>query len=50
MMCGGVAQDKGVVDAIEQELKQKILVADNPKTTGALGAALIAFELAVKTS
>ena len=50
VMCGGVAQDKGVVDAIEQELKQKILVADNPQTTGALGAALIAFELEVKTS
>ena len=35
VMCGGVAQDKGVVDAIEQELKKKILVADNPQTTGA---------------
>ena len=45
VMCGGVAQDKGVVDAIEQELKKKILVA-----TGALGAALIAFELAGKSS
>ena len=50
VMCGGVAQDKGVVDAIEQELKKKILVADNPQTTGALGAALIAFELAGKSS
>ena len=42
VMCGGVAQDMGVVDAIEQELKCKVTVAPNPQITGALGAALLA--------
>ena len=45
VMCGGVAQDKGVVDAIEKELQQAITVAPNPQITGALGAALLAYEL-----
>lgn len=45
VMCGGVAQDAGVVDAIEKELQQKITVAPNPQITGALGAALLAYEL-----
>ena len=47
-MCGGVAQDGGVVDAIEKELQQKITVAPNPQITGALGAALLAYELLIK--
>ena len=45
VMCGGVAQDAGVVDAIEKELQQKITVAPNPQITGALGASLLAYEL-----
>ena len=48
VMCGGVAQDLGVVDAIEQELKCKVTVAQNPQITGALGAALLAYEAAQK--
>ena len=44
IMCGGVAKNAGVVDAIEKELQQKIIVAPNPQITGALGAALLAFE------
>ena len=44
IICGGVARNIGVVDAIEKELHQKIIVAPNPQITGALGAALLAFE------
>lgn len=47
-MCGGVAQNPGVVDAIEKELQQKITVAPNPQITGALGAALLAYEELIK--
>lgn len=47
VMCGGVAQNSGVVDAIEKELGQKILVAPDPQITGALGAARIAYETAI---
>ena len=48
VMCGGVAQDLGVVDAIEQELKCKVTVAPNPQITGALGAALLAYQSCAK--
>lgn len=48
VMCGGVAQDAGVVDAIEKELQKKIIVAPNPQITGALGAALLAYEMLVQ--
>ena len=44
VMCGGVAQNAGVVDAMEQELGAPITVAPNPQLTGALGAALLAWE------
>ena len=44
VMCGGVAQDMGVVDAIEKELKCKVTVAPDPQVTGALGAALLAYK------
>ena len=44
VMCGGVAQNAGVVDAIEKELQQSITVAPHPQITGALGAALMAYE------
>ena len=50
VMCGGVAQNPGVVDAIEKDLQQKITVAPNPQITGALGAALLAYEELIKTN
>jgi predicted CoA-substrate-specific enzyme activase len=43
-MCGGVARNAGVVDAIEKELGRTVTVAPNPQLTGALGAALLAYE------
>lgn len=49
VMCGGVARNQGVVRAVSKQLKQPVLVAHNPQTTGALGAALFAYEKAVKT-
>lgn len=44
VMTGGVAKNAGVVRAISEELKRDVIVAPNPQTTGALGAALFAFE------
>lgn len=44
VMTGGVARNLGVVRAIERELKREIIVPDNPQITGALGAALLAWE------
>ncbi len=41
---GGPALNRGLVAALEEELSTKIAVADNPQTTTALGAALIAKE------
>jgi predicted CoA-substrate-specific enzyme activase len=46
VMCGGVARDAGVVDAISKNLGRKVLVAPNPQLTGALGAAVLAYERA----
>lgn len=48
VMCGGVAQNAGVVRAISRELKRPVIVAPNPQITGALGAALFAYEEAKK--
>lgn len=48
VMSGGVAQNAGVVRAISRELKQPVTVAPNPQVAGALGAALYAYEDAVK--
>lgn len=42
VMCGGVAKNTGVVDAVKQFLKIDISVPDSPDTLSALGAALIA--------
>jgi len=42
VMCGGVARDRGVVDAITKKLGRKVTVAPHPQVTGALGAALLA--------
>lgn len=48
VMTGGVAQNGGVVKAMEKELKVPIIVAPKSQLTGALGAALIAYEKAAK--
>lgn len=42
ILTGGVAKNKGVVKALENELKISIRIPKNPQITGALGAALIA--------
>lgn len=43
IMCGGVARNGGVVDAIRKELGRTVTVAPRPQLTGALGAALLAW-------
>lgn len=48
VMTGGVAQNAGVVRAVASVLKTDVIVAPNPQTTGALGAALFAYEAAQK--
>ncbi|MBN2040296.1 MAG: 2-hydroxyglutaryl-CoA dehydratase [Spirochaetes bacterium] len=45
---GGVAENKGVVQALENRLGCRIFVPENPMLTGALGAAVIAKEKALK--
>jgi predicted CoA-substrate-specific enzyme activase len=44
VMTGGVAQNSGVVQAIEKELNLPVTIPLNPQMTGALGAALFAYE------
>lgn len=48
VMSGGVAQNRGVVKAMEAELKVPVQVAPNPQIVGALGAALFAYEAQMK--
>jgi len=48
VMTGGVAKNAGVVRAVAGVLKTDVIVAPNPQTTGALGAALFAYEAAQK--
>ena len=48
VMSGGVAQNQGVVRAISRELGYPVIVAPNPQVAGALGAALFAYEDALK--
>ena len=48
VMTGGVAQNAGVVRAVASILKTDVIVAPNPQTTGALGAAIFAYEAAQK--
>jgi predicted CoA-substrate-specific enzyme activase len=43
-MSGGVAKNPGMVRAMEEKLRVKINIPEEPQTVGALGAALIAFE------
>jgi activator of 2-hydroxyglutaryl-CoA dehydratase len=45
-MSGGVAQNPGVVKALERELGMSILIPEEPQMIGAWGAALIAQEYA----
>lgn len=47
VMCGGVAQNAGVVRAIMGELQCPVIVPPNPQITAALGAALLAYDDAV---
>jgi predicted CoA-substrate-specific enzyme activase len=46
---GGVAKNVGVVKALEENLKTKIMVPKEPLLSGALGAALIAKETYIKS-
>lgn len=45
VMVGGVAQNGGVIRAMEEILEKKIIVPQNAQLTGAIGAALSAVEL-----
>ena len=44
VLTGGVAKNRGVIKALEDELKITMDIPENPQITGALGAALIASE------
>ena len=44
MMTGGVAQNKGIVQALEEKLGAKLYICDEAQLCGALGAALFAYE------
>lgn len=44
MMTGGVAQNTGVVKAIEEKLGTKLFISKEPEIVGALGAAIFALE------
>jgi len=50
VLTGGVAQNKGVVRAISRNLGGKVLVPNEPLYSGALGAALLARDMAAKAS
>ena len=42
VMTGGVAKNTGVIAAIEEQLRTKVLIPQEPQIVGALGAAIIA--------
>ena len=44
MMTGGVAQNQGIVEALEEKLGAKLYICDEAQLSGALGAALFAYE------
>jgi predicted CoA-substrate-specific enzyme activase len=46
---GGVAKNKGVVRAVQENLGHQVLVPDDPLISGALGAALLGKEIAFKS-
>lgn len=48
VMTGGVAQNAGVVKSLEEVIKTPIIVSDYPQYAGAIGAAIYAFDEAMK--
>lgn len=44
MMTGGVAQNVGVVKALEEKIGEKLFISDEPEIVGAIGAALFGLE------
>ena len=48
MMTGGVAQNSGVVQALEEELGHKVYTSPITQYVGALGAALFAYQKCIK--
>ena len=44
MMTGGVAQNPGVVRAVEELISEKLFICEDPEIVGATGAALLALE------
>ena len=49
VMSGGVAKNRGIVKALERELKCSILVPEDCQMAGAIGAALFAWNDVLKT-
>ena len=49
MLTGGVAKNEGVFRAMKEKIKTDIMVSDDPQIVGALGAAFIARDEALKT-
>jgi activator of 2-hydroxyglutaryl-CoA dehydratase len=47
---GGVARQKGMVKALEETVKKKVNVSDEPEMVGAIGAALLALKRLEKIS
>ena len=43
-MTGGVAKNRGVVEALEEKLETKLYICDEAQLCGAIGAALFALE------
>lgn len=48
VMTGGVSRNRGVVRALEEELKTTIAVSEDSQIAGALGAAIFAYEHYIK--
>jgi activator of 2-hydroxyglutaryl-CoA dehydratase len=46
IMTGGVAKNRGVVNALEEKLETKLFVCEQAQLCGAIGAALFALERA----
>jgi predicted CoA-substrate-specific enzyme activase len=44
VLTGGVAKNSGMVRAMQESLKREVLIPEEPLTTGALGAAILAYE------
>lgn len=49
MAIGGLAMNIGVVTCLEELMKEKLIIPDNPQTVTALGAAIVAAERGVVT-